>query len=224
MSAPPLPDQPTPVSTLTEAARAATALINVALPAKVISYDATKQTVTVRLAPKRARRKNKTELERYNQPDIANVPVAFPGTGAWSITWPIAAGDYGVVVVCDRSIDEWKSTGADRTDPQDPRRFDLTDCVFVPGGRPFTAVVAPAGVDASALVIAGALIKLGSSAASDAVALSTLVIAQLNALKTAITNWVPVPNDGGAALKTALTAGLFPSWPASVGATKVRAE
>lgn len=61
---------------------------------------------------------------------------------------------------------------------------------------------------------------------TDFVALAGLVLAQLEALRDAIAGWTPVPNDGGAALKTALTA-LFvgpPAWPASVAAEKLRAR
>lgn len=46
--------------------------------------------------------------------------------------------------------------------------------------------------------------------------------ADLDALKAAINGWTPAPNDGGAALKTALTA-LFtgpPTWPAGTTVLK----
>ncbi len=61
---------------------------------------------------------------------------------------------------------------------------------------------------------------------TDFVALAGLVLAQLEALRDAINGWVPVPTDGGAALKVALQA-LFigpPIWPASVAASKLRAR
>lgn len=45
-------------------------------------------------------------------------------------------------------------------------------------------------------------VSIGGSAK---VALASLVAAQLDDLKAAIAGWVPVPNDGGAALKTALS-------------------
>lgn len=56
------------------------------------------------------------------------------------------------------------------------------------------------------------------------VAQSLATNAALTALKNAIVNWTPVANDGGAALKVALTA-LFtgpPVWPA--GTTKLKGE
>lgn len=48
----------------------------------------------------------------------------------------------------------------------------------------------------------------GDPAATKQVALGPSVQARFDALKTAINGWVPVPNDGGAALKTALTTWL----------------
>lgn len=58
-------------------------------------------------------------------------------------------------------------------------------------------------------------IKLGSAAASSSPALAS----ELADLKARIAAWTPVPNDGGASLKTA----VFSSWPVP-GATKVKVE
>lgn len=58
------------------------------------------------------------------------------------------------------------------------------------------------------------------SAAGTAAPLATK--ADLDALKSAIQGWTPVPNDGGAALKTALFALFSVPWPA--GTTKLKAE
>jgi hypothetical protein len=64
--------------------------------------------------------------------------------------------------------------------------------------------------------------NLGAASGAAFVALASLVTAQLNALKAAIVGWTPVPNDGGAALKAALTT-LFSTWPGNVAATKAKA-
>ena len=79
------------------------------------------------------------------------------------------------------------------------------------------------GATVTKLVLDGTTVYLGAESGAQFVALSNLVGAQLDALKTAISGWTPVPNDGGAALKTALTA-LFATWPGSVAATKVKAK
>lgn len=72
-------------------------------------------------------------------------------------------------------------------------------------------------------------IRLGSGGATDAVALAQTINAYFTALHSSLGGWSPVSGDGGAALKAAYvaalsTAGLPPSGPGSVSATKVGAE
>lgn len=180
------PTRPTFTDNVREAARSAVAGVNVALPATVVSYDAVTQTATIRVVPC-FRRKDPSQggaVVCYSPPDVPGVPVAFPGAGDWSITWPLAAGDSGVLLVCDRSTDEWRSEGGTRTEPQDPRRHNLTDGVFLPGARSPAEALAAAGYDASALVIAGSGIKLGSSSADERVILGDEFLTDLQAVLT----------------------------------------
>lgn len=72
------------------------------------------------------------------------------------------------------------------------------------------------------VIVAAQTIKLGA-AATQFVALANLVAAQLTALKNAINVAVTVPNDGGASFKSTLLTALS-AWPASVAATKTKAE
>lgn len=116
---------------------------------------------------------------------------------AWPGAW--AAGDSCLVVFCEESFAKWFATGSVEQ-PEVLRRHGLHG-VCIP------------------------LVARGGQAVQF-VALANLVDAQLAALKSAIAGWTPVPNDGGAALKAALTA-LFtgpPVWPASTAATKVKAR
>lgn len=107
-----------------------------------------------------------------------------------------ASGDRCLVVFCEEDFSKW---------------FD-TDSVEPP------AVLQRHGLHA-------VCVPFGASAgqAVQFVALANLVTDQLTALKDAINGWTPVPNDGGAALKTALTS-LFATWPGSVAATKLQAR
>jgi len=61
---------------------------------------------------------------------------------------------------------------------------------------------------------------------SDYLALAAKVDAALIALSNTFTAWTPVPNDGGAALKTLLITLQTgpPTWPASVAASKAKGE
>ena len=217
------PTEPEHTSNLQEAARAAVAGVMVGLPATVLSYDSVTQTASVRVVPCFRRRdpSNGGLPVCYRPPDLHNLPVGFPGGDAWGMTWPLTAGDTGRVVVLDRSIDEWKASGAATTEPQDPRRHDLTDAVFAPDIAPPGAPRASDSVDASAMVIRGAEIKMGSASASDFVALSSLVESEIAALWTAMNTHVHSGVTSGAAITavsgTAGSAG-------SVAATKVKAE
>lgn len=58
---------------------------------------------------------------------------------------------------------------------------------------------------------------------SDAVALASLVEAELAIIKSGFDAWIPVAMDGGAALKTAM-GGALTGFPASVGSEIVKAE
>lgn len=154
-----------------EAVRGELARAHVALPAKIVSYDQATQTATVQPTIRARYRDERGQSTPYQLPSIAKVPVAFPAGGGFSITWPLAVGDKGLLLVVERSLDEWKATDGDDCTPQDPRRFDLTDCTFIPALRspaaPLTEVLA------GAMVIAGAEIRLGSKTAAQAFVLGT---------------------------------------------------
>ena len=118
--------------------------------------------------------------------------------GGVPVLWPGAweAGDKCLLVFCEESFAKWFETGS--VEPPELLRRHGLHAVCIP-------LVAPGG------------------AAVQFVALANLVNEQLTALKDAINGWTPVPNDGGASLKTALSS-LFATWPADVSAQKVKAR
>lgn len=73
-----------------------------------------------------------------NIPAMQNVPVSMPMGADWSIKCPIAVGDIGLVIFCDRSLDVWLSGNGSIVDPQDSRQHDLSDPIFIPGLPTFT--------------------------------------------------------------------------------------
>jgi len=152
-----------------------------AIPATVLAYDPVRQLVTVKpTVSGRYHHPDSDQLIPFPLPAIANVPVAFPSSSGFSITWPLLPGDTVYLVIADSSLDEWKSTGAAENIPIDTRRFDLTDAVAIPGLRSIADPIPATGVSATAMVIAGADIRLGSVAATDFVALSAKVMVELN--------------------------------------------
>lgn len=217
-------DQPSETDTIREIVRSEIARLHTSIPAVVLSYDRTTQRATVQPVVRFSRRDAETgERVTYQAPPIANCPVAWPSSGSASLTWDLANGDPCVLVFSERSLDEWLTTGEIDNEPADPRRHHLSDAVVFPGARSFADALPAAAYAAGATVLRGADIRLGSSAASDAVALSSLVSGALSTLKTAITATVVVAGDGGASFKATLLAALS-SWPPSLGASKVKAE
>jgi hypothetical protein len=105
--------------------------VRVAMPGRVESYDVTTQTANIQPLIKEI---TETEGEDITEtlPQIPSVPVLFPRSNGFFVTFPIAAGDTGLLVVCDRNIDQWISTGLLK-DPQDKRKHHISGAVFYPG-------------------------------------------------------------------------------------------
>ena len=174
------PRKPTQAQVQEQSQSAARGPVKVASPAWVLSYDRATQTATIQIATSYRVRDDAGDLVARVRPPISNVPVQFSG----SVTWDLEEGEWGMALICDRSIDEWKATGNQGSEPRDPRRFDITDAVFLPGVMPPAAPL-PAGALPSvappndAVVLwhrdkAGGL-KLGDSTASELVALESAV-------------------------------------------------
>lgn len=92
-------------------------------------------------------------------PVVPGVPVVFPGGAAASLTMPLAAGDTGLLVFTKHALEVWLSRGGDVA-PGDPRLFDLTDAVFLPGLRPFSTASPAESATALTLKNGDAKVKL----------------------------------------------------------------
>lgn len=222
--------RPTTAELHQQSARAAAGQVKVALPAYVLSYDRDEQRATIQIAISYRVVDDRGEETHRARPPVPRVPVQWQGA-----TWDLEAGDWGLAVFCDRSIDEWLQTGETSVEPADSRRFDVSDAVFLPGLRPFSDPLPAAAIGEGAVVLwdrGTSDLRLGSASATAYVALDTLVRAQLEALETALQAAVTagiagaVGGDGGAAALAALQGSLTASlaaWPATVAATKVKA-
>ena len=120
---------------INELARLQQAKMFVGAIGRVLAYDVATQKVRVQLVVRGSTKGG----ESVRFPPVSNVPVVFPSGGGYSMTWPLIAGDTGWVAFGDRSIDEWLSTGAEDVTPSSKRRFAITDAVFFPGLRPYSA-------------------------------------------------------------------------------------
>jgi hypothetical protein len=193
----------------------------VSRPAKVERYDEKLQQVDVR--PMLRESYVNADGEQVVEPPalVQNVPLVWPGASGGFLSFGFGVGDIVALVYFDRSSDRWKSLG-EEVDPVDVRRHHPSDAWAIPGLHAFNAPLV--GVSANDTVLSvkqGAMLLLGSSNPTDFVALASKVNQQFNLLKSAMAGWTPVPSDGGAALKAALTT-LFSSWPSDVGSTIVK--
>ena len=130
-------------------------------------------------------------------PTASGEYAAVPPLADVPVLWPgaWAAGDRCLVVFLEESAAKWLETGS----------VEAPDVAMRHGLHP-VCIPFPS--------IEGQTVQF--------VALANLVQAQLADLKSAINSWVVVPNDGGAALKTALTSWLASS--SNVAASKVKAR
>lgn len=183
---------------LRNAMQARASEIHVALPARVESYDAAKQTIDAKPLVKRVVESEDGELAE-SLPVVPNVPVAFPRSGGFFVSFPIKKGDTVLLVFCERSIDEWRSRGAE-SEPQDLRMHDLSDAVAIPGVYADGDALADAHEDNMVLGEDGGTqihikpssgeIHLGSENAAEFVALADKTDTEIGDIITAVNNFL----------------------------------
>lgn len=201
----------------------------------VESFDASRKSVNVQ----------PTTLERRPDgteqaiPLLVNVPYEFPRAGGgpgFVIEWPVAPGDVVEVRILRHAYDQWLLKGGHGVSERFNVRYDLGQAVASPGPRTFTNTdpltsttdLVIRAVDGSVSIslkpggvveIEGATeIRLGAGA-TDFVALSTLVLTELQAIKTAFDTHIHTTPAGPSGVPTI----PMPA-PSSVAAAKTKAE
>ena len=130
----PLNPRPTLADVLDRAIHSKLAQVRVALPGKVLAYDAEAQTVDVQPAvPSVFLDNDKAEVSE-TPPPVYGVPVSFQRGGGFAMTFPLQEGDPVLLVFCDRSIDGWRKSG-EVGHPNSLRRFSMSDAVAIPGAH-----------------------------------------------------------------------------------------
>lgn len=109
--------------------------LHTAIPCKVEAYDASTQTASVKPQIKNPIKTEKGEVVYEEFPVLPNLPVAFPRGGGFNLQFPIAKGDFGMVIFSERSIDEWRQSG-DLTEPSNTTKHPLQGAMFFPMGYP----------------------------------------------------------------------------------------
>lgn len=152
--------------------------VHTGIPAKVTRYDAAKQLIDAAPLIKTRFFNENGESIVEALPVVTNVPVIFPGSGNFGMTFPVAVGETVWLAFSEASLDKWKSQGG-TVDPLDPRKHALADAVAMVGLRPFSS---PFGGDSQYIMIGS------KNGVADFVAVATKVQNELNALRTAFLN------------------------------------
>jgi hypothetical protein len=215
--------KPTPIEALDALQRDTMQRIRTATPGVVVSYDPITNTAAVQPAIGGVDPGSGLPV---TLPIYPGIPVCWPRGAGVTIRGELLPGDTVLLLTSDRAIDDWIQVGG--TVPGDGRRMhSLADAVALPMLSPLSR---PLPASAGRLVIArddgtaSIAITLPSGGAptvtitapavqinSPAVTLQsgTDLATFLTTLQTSIDAWTPVPHDGGAALKAALTAWLL---------------
>ena len=170
--------------------------VHTMLPAIVQSIDTVEQTVDVQPTIKR-----KINGEIVDLPLLTGVPIRYPKTTDFSITWPIKTDDHVMIIFAERSIDNWLING-DLQNPGDIRKHNLSDGFAIPMMYPQTDLIT--SFDATNLQIrttSGAgitltpagIIELNGNA--DFVTAFTDMQTAFNTLKTDLNNLITAYNS-----------------------------
>jgi Phage protein Gp138 N-terminal domain len=109
-------------------------MLRVALPCRVVSFDAVRQVVTVQPTITEVVRNNGVQTI-MSLPQLADVPVLQLGGGGFSIAFPIQPGDEALVVFGDMCMDSWWQSGGINNNQIERRRHDLSDGFAIVGLR-----------------------------------------------------------------------------------------
>lgn len=194
---------PTLADVITGAIEVNRSNLRVALPGRVETYDAATQSCSVQLLVHDGVNDETGTRQPEKLPVITSVPVCFPGSGAFSVTWPIKPGDTVLCVFASSSIDRWLALGGE-VDPVDDRRHHISDAIAIPGLRDFGHALGATATDSSAMVISGQL-KLGGATATDAAIKGDAFMTAMDVLITAIGVAAATPATATAGINAAKT-------------------
>lgn len=182
-----------------------------AFPAKVISWSANLNVVKIepQFIETWVNQDGSRESEPNEYPYLENVPVLFPRSGNWSITFPIETGSYGLVICTKFALDVWREQGRS-SDPGDLRRFGMSGAVFHPVNlHPNSSAIS--GVSSTAM-------ELGNGT-TQFVALANLVRAEFVKIATTLATGTVAAAPGDVTFGTEYTA---PTLDSAVGSATVK--
>ena len=104
--------------------------IHTVLPGKFVSYEG-HNTRKSRVQPLITMRDDKNDTYRIDP--IDNVPVIFPSNSKFNFLFPIRPNDGCLLLFSEVSIGNYLNSRGNIVDPDDNNKFDLTDCIAIPG-------------------------------------------------------------------------------------------
>jgi hypothetical protein len=111
---------------------------NIAIPAKVLEFHETSQTVKVEVQIKRQLKDGKI----LSAVKLDEVPVQILNAGGFQITLPISPGDGCLLVFSQRDITNWqKGDGEMASEPASYRLNDISDAIAIVGINPESKAV-----------------------------------------------------------------------------------
>lgn len=125
--------------------------LRTATPGIVVSVDSQGRTVDVQ--PATSMRDTTTgKLKPLQLPIIRGVPLHVLGSTSLGlfVAVPLVPGDEGLLVICDRALDNWQhGEGVQMTpDAESPRHHDIIDATFWPGLQRMSGAIADYPTDA----------------------------------------------------------------------------
>jgi hypothetical protein len=105
------------------------------MPGIVVAHDREKNTIKVQPALKLRKVKQDGTLEWVQIPELADVPLQYPGGGGATWTFPLKQGDEVLLNFSARNIDKWHQQGGVQEQNVPFRMHDLSDAFAIPGFR-----------------------------------------------------------------------------------------
>ena len=173
--------------------------MHTAMPAVVVSYDATTKTANVKPTckqPVKVTGEHPSDEQGFTYvelPTIPDVPVSFPSGGGYYVVFPLQPGDSVFLVFSETPMGEYLLNATVGAKPLDTRRHSLGYPIAIPGGaRPDSKAIADSsatdlivgkdGTD-SQIKVSATDIQVGKGA-TDFVALASKVLTELNSIRT----------------------------------------
>lgn len=174
-------------------------------PARVVSYNATKQTASIQPLIQLAHRDEIEKRVSKPHPEMHDVPVWSVGGSTGRITVPIVAGDLGWVMWSSSSIARWKVGAGTKTVDPGIDVANPEDAFFLPGNH---AATPPTVAPTNAIVLHGPS-KIGGPTGTQKTLKADTLKSALDALLVGIRAGLVAAGNtatGGVAIGTAFDA------------------